>query len=301
MEVDKQIVPVIIPMCNRPEYGMACLESIYSTPHGARIAPIVVNCGSRPKTVKLVQEWIGRHAGLSEDVKSTIQEPRVVHLPVNKGFSNGINAGLLSIEKIEEKSICILHNDTVVFPGWMGHMLSAFQEDDDVGVVVPRTSYANEMSPCDAETRKQFEALKPSNKDRIATEDLNTILTTLYGNDRSAFVAKIAEKNQRPYTFSPEISSFCMLTKGEHFAKYGKFDEDFWLRGYEDKLWFRALERDGYICMIANSAYVHHFGNVTSDGPGFSFPEIMKVNEEKFKAKCLEKDKSMGQTPAQTK
>ena len=28
--------------------------------------------------------------------------------------------------------------------------------------------------------------------------------------------------------------------------------------------------------------FVHHFGNITSDGDGFCFPEIMSQNRERF-------------------
>jgi len=295
MENDHKAIVVIIPIFNRPEYGMLCLESLYSTPHGAEIAPVVVDCGSRPKTVRLIQEWVDRYQTLAEDVKKLIREPRIVHLchSTANSFSRGINAGVRSVDKVEEEFVCFLHSDTVVFPGWLEGMVAAF-EDEDVGVVLPRTNYANEMSPCDVDVRKQFEPIKPSNKDRIATEDINDLLKTLYGEDRLEFAKKIAEKSQLSHAFSPDISSFCMLTKGEYFLKYGRFDEDFFQRGFEDKFWFRAMQRDGLVCMISNRSFVHHFGNITSDGPGFCWPDIAKVNEEKYKLKCLEADRLAG-------
>ena len=78
---------------------------------------------------------------------------------------------------------------------------------------------------------------------------------------------------------------------------YPWFDEDFFLRTYEDKLWFLPMERDGFVCMLANRAFVHHFGNVTSDGPGYNYPEGAKLNEEMFREKVRAMDKKGPPTP----
>jgi hypothetical protein len=69
------------------------------------------------------------------------------------------------------------------------------------------------------------------------------------------------------------------------FINFGNFDEDFWPRTYEDKFWFFKIQREGFCCQGCSYSYVHHFGNITSDGPGFCFPDMAKRNEEKYKEK----------------
>ena len=290
-------VIVIIPVFNRPEYTKVCLDALYSTRHGTAISPIVVNNGSRQKTTKVILDWLQRYEGLSEEIKSVVDVPTIITLESNKGFSTAVNSALRSISNLSDKYVVILHNDTVVFPGWLGKMLPAFEEDDDVAVVSPRTSYANEMSPCDSDLRKEFELVKPPNKDRITPEEIETMISGLYGTDREAFASAYADKAQIEFSYSPEISSFCMLTKGAFFSEYGLFDEDFWPRGYEDKFWWRPLERNGMITMISNKAFVWHAGNITSDGPSFSQPQSMLINKEKYDSKCMEIDKNRGELP----
>lgn len=285
------MIHVIIPVLNRPEYTALCLEAIKTVDHGCDIRPILVDCGCRPKTSKLLLDWAAENPGMS---------PKVVNTTINKGFSFAINAAVASIENLASSFVCILHNDTIPFDGWAGEMRSCFDEyDEDVAVIIPRTCYANEGSPCIPELRDKFQAVKPPNKVPITTEAIKGILAGLYP-DRKKFMDDLKAQVQFKASYAPEISSFCMLTRGKYFIDYGKFDEDFWPRGWEDKFWFRPMERDGYTCMISNKSFVHHFGNITSDGPGFIFPDGMKINEEKYRAKCLELDKKSPSTDRKT-
>lgn len=288
------MIDVIIPFFNRPEYTKTVLDSLYRTDHGVPISPILVDNGSRKKTKDTVFQWKAVYADLPEDIRQKVAEPRIVSLTENKGFSGALNAGISAYESSE--FVVIMHNDCIPFDGWAKEMLDCFTEsDEDVAIVVPRTCYANEHSPCIPDLRKKFEAIKPSNKERVTSEEIEKLISEMYP-DKKALLESLRGTSQLQMTYSPEISSFCMMTRSSHFSKYGKFDEDFWPRGFEDKFWFRAMERDGFVCMISNRAYVHHMGNITSDGPGFSYPDVMKLNDEKFRAKCLEKDKAMGQS-----
>jgi hypothetical protein len=90
-------------------------------------------------------------------------------------------------------------------------------------------------------------------------------------------------KADLPRTFyCSEIASFCMVTRR---ILLDGFDESFFPRGFEDKLWFARLEQEGYRCEVANHAYVHHWGNITSDGPGFAFPDVYQRNEKLYRVK----------------
>lgn len=274
-------IDVIIPVFNRPEYTKLLLDSLYSVNHGVKIAPVIVDNASRKRTKSLITEWMAAYKP-----SEFVAEPRLITCLTNTGFAGALNRAL---EKTSEYVI-IMHNDTLPFNGWAGEMYEGIKDDEDIAVIMPRTNYANEGSPCILEMRKQFETIKPCNKDRIEPQQIEEIIAKLIP-DKEKFMAELAASKLR-ISYSPEISSFCMMVRSSLFKEFGKFDEDFWPRGFEDRFWFRAIERAGYVCMISNRAFVYHNGNTTSDGPGFSFPEIMKINEEKYKAKCLEIDRT---------
>lgn len=285
-------VSVIIPVFNRPEYTEVFLENLNTVKHGCDIRPVIVDNGSRKKTKEVIEKWYAN--GWQDKAK-------IVTLEKNVGFAGAVTAAFTEADL--EEYVCIMHNDCIPFDGWLSEMMNVLMtSDEEVAVVIPRTNYANEGTPCVKELRESFQSLKPGNKDRIDPSELNNILEKAYPRGRNDVLSDLMKGYPMPSSYSIEISSFCMLTKKEFFRKYGNFDADFWPRGYEDKWWFRPLERDGYVCVIANYAYVHHFGNITSDGPGFSFPDNMKINEEKFKQKCLEADRNMtGKKPDMAK
>lgn len=281
------MIDVIVPFMNRPEYTKLLIDAFSSASHGAKIRPVLVDNGSLKRSKDLVRNWIDSYPSLPDSAKDHLAVPKVIELVSNKGFAGALNAAIASGPLSEH--VIIMHNDCVPFDGWAGEMLGCFTEsDEDIGIVIPRTSYANECSPCIMSVRKRFEAIKPCNKDRLTSEEIEAVISSLFP-DKKAFLEELASSQFRT-TYSPEISSFCMMTRSDLFSKYGKFDEDFLYRGFEDKFWFRPMERDGYICMIANRAFVHHNGNTTTDGPGYCFPDIFKANEDRYKAKCLAMD-----------
>jgi hypothetical protein len=168
-------------------------------------------------------------------------------------------------------------------------MLSCLEEsDEEVAVIIPRTNYANEHQMCIPELRQKFIAIKPDNKSRITTDEINKILVRLYGKDLKA--PEVIKNETLKMSYCSDLASFCLLIRPSILRKMPKWDEDFFPRGYEDKFWFLPAERDGHVCMIANRTFVHHFGNITSDGPGFCFPEMIQVNKERYSRKVKELD-----------
>jgi len=259
---------VIIPVFNRPDYTKACLDSLSSTDAGIELKFIIPTNGSRGSTMSLLKEWAG---------------PRlVVDMNRNKGFSGGVNAGL---EFAGDGRVVIMHNDVIVTDGWAAEMNMVMDAEEDAAVVTCRTNYANEQSVCVPEIRKRFESIKPSNKARLDQSEIADVLSKTYPDGLEAEARRVSSEAKTPSQYSVEIASHCMLVREGMFAKYGGFDEDFFPRGFEDKFWFQALEWDGWACFVSNRAYVHHFGNITSDGPGFSFPDAIRINEVKFKEK----------------
>ena len=269
---------VISVVYNRDDYTGVFLDSLYKTKHGTQVRPVIVDNGSRRRTRDVIDSWVE-----SYQPGGDVEEPLVIATGENLGFAGGVNAALDRVDL--GRPLAIMHNDTVPFDGWAGEMLACLEDaDDDVAVVVPMTNYANEHGMCVRDLRDRFEAIKPLNKEKLDRESIDDLLDELYFDGRQAVLDEISGSDPRT-SYSIEVASFCMLVTPEAWSESPRFDQDFFPRGYEDKFWFAPLEGRGWICVIANRAYVHHWGNITSDGPGFCFPVGMERNGELFREK----------------
>lgn len=289
-----ETIDVCVVAYNRPEYTANCLEALYQVPHGARIRPIVVDNGSRNRTRALLASWVESHAALPEGRRAEVERPTLIPLGENKGFAGGVNEALKASQK--GRPFCVLHNDAIPFPGCFGEMQWVLANgDEDVSVVIPRTNYANEGTPCVEELRRRFEPLKPGTKDRLGMEDVRAVVGKCHQSGATEIIGPdgLLQKTYPRCSYSPEIASFCMLVRSGLFDEYGPLDTDFFPRGYEDKYWFQPVERSGGICMLANWSYCFHFGNMSSDGPGFDFSKTMEINREMFEKKVVERDKAL--------
>lgn len=285
-------IDVAIVISNRPEYSMACLESLYAVQHGVKIRPIVVDNGSRNRTRTLIEAWAADLATLSPERQAEIETPLIVTMPNNLGFAAGLNAAIASADPA--RPFMVLHNDALPFTGAIGEMAWALENgDEDAVVVIPRTGYANEGTPCVPEIRKRVEAVKPPTKERLTTDEVRELMSRVYpdGMDEIVGPSGLLQRTLPRTSYSPEVSSFCMLVRPGSFEKYGTFDPEFAPRGYEDKYWFQVVERAGGICLLSNWAYAHHWGNMSSDGPGYCFNDVMKASLEMFNKKCAQRDK----------
>lgn len=284
-------IDLVIPIFNRPDYTEVCLASMVEADHGIAMRPVILDNGSRMPTQKIIAEYAYKWDSKAEFKASVCREQS------NLGFAGALSSYLKSprFERLDRPdAVIFMHNDVVMFNGWAKELVSVYEElvkSDELAVVMPKTNYANESSMCDIEVRKVFEAIKPSNKDRLLPDEISSIIKKTYDGfgGVDAYLEK-ASKSDPSCSYCPEISSFCMMIKADLFGKYGHFDADFFPRGYEDKFWFLKPERDGMCCYVANRSYVHHFGNITSDGPGFCQPDIMKLNAARYKDKVRKAD-----------
>lgn len=289
------MLSVIVPIFNRPEYSQVCLESLYKTDSGCTIIPIVIDNGSRNKTRKMIDNWLNDYDQLTEEAKNYVHRPIVRRFEKNQGFAAAINEGIREVAVCLSQSddpVTILHNDTIPFPGWAKEMKEClYGEDEEVIAIVPRTNYANENGICLEEVRKRFLEVKPNNKERVGKKDILSIVDELYPNGKDDFLINFWSEDEPRTSYLADISSFCIMIKRSVVNDNPTWDEDFFPRGYEDKFWFLPLERAGFVCTTCNRAYVHHFGNITSDGPGFCFHDVFVANRERFERKIRQLDK----------
>src|SRR5262249_28793170 len=67
--------------------------------------------------------------------------------------------------------------------------------------------------------------------------------------------------------------------------KIGLLDEQFGIGCFEDDDYCRRALAAGYRAVIARDAFVHHFGGRTFIASGVDFQELMRKNEQLFRAK----------------
>ena len=279
---------LIIPVFNRLEYTQVCLESLLSVDHGVlKLRPIIVDNGSRQRTRQFLEQWVQRSKS------SRLDQALLITMPTNVGYAAAVNEAIKASP--EGEYVFLMHNDCVPFDGWADELIWCLNEHakDDAIAAVPRTSYANETGICVLDLRKAFEAIKPPNKDAIRVEDIRLMLERLYP-DKGKVLGELKVASRTSYM--PEISSFCMAVQKPLLVRH-PFDEEFWPRFFEDKYWFLEYERQGCVCMASNWSYVHHFGNITTDGPGFCMIDLFIANQEKFKNKV----KIMNEKPSHGK
>lgn len=271
-------VSIVIPVFNQPALTKSCLAAIKESTDRDQYELIVVDNASIASTKKFLEEQRDNN--------------EVDHLIVNEknlGCAAALNQG---IQAFTTDYLIFLHNDCIVSKQWLQQILKLEEEfEEEMAVLLPMTNYANEQTPIiDKEIRKKWEGsegiqgIKPPTKGvKLNQEVIETQMNRLYEKNLNDFAEQI--DTSYPLQYSPEISSYCQFFFRHALEDIGPFSDDFIYRGYEDKEWFSRAQKKGYECWLVKNSYVHHYGNMTSDGPGFEFPKLMQHNKQIFDEK----------------
>ncbi len=215
---------------------------------------------------KLEERGVARHVVLNED---------------NVGYASGCNQG---IRMAAGQWLVFLHTDCLVTAGWMDRLLGHtrhVQGGFRIGAIVPMTNYANEAFPIhDTDLRDKFIEFKLPNKSSPTEDEIDAVIRHTYPSGLDAYAESIRWRT--PLVYSTDISSFCTAFSRDVFDECGFFDESYPYRGYEDKDMHMRMRDRGFEVWSARDCFVHHFGNITSDGDGFCFPDVMCNNKERF-------------------
>jgi GT2 family glycosyltransferase/glycosyltransferase involved in cell wall biosynthesis len=113
------LVSIIIPVHNRIDLTVPCLDSIYRCAVGNLATElIVIDDASTDGTAECIREQY-------PDVK-LIQNAR------RQSFGANMNA---AAKLAKGRHLCLLNNDTIVLPNWLGLMVEAAENDPTIGVV----------------------------------------------------------------------------------------------------------------------------------------------------------------------
>jgi GT2 family glycosyltransferase len=264
----------------QPEYTALCLERIVQSTlfKQNKLKLIIVLNGALQEVIEVVRDF------------EKSNPVTVIQNPQNIGYAQACNQIL---QQTTTKYVCFVHNDVVVSSKTFEQMVFHAETTGPEAVAFfPLTNYANEHLCCVKEIREAFSFVKPPNKLLITKKQLLDSFKHLYG-DLEDFADDLAVQNAKdPLYLCTEIASYCCMFKKTELRKIGAFCSDFVLRGYEDKELLLRLHEARYQTVLCRTAFVHHHGNLTTDGEGFSYPQLI-ASQEKIYLRVFEHTKTI--------
>jgi GT2 family glycosyltransferase len=228
-------VSIVIPVHNNVKYTKRCIDSIRRTTKPDLYELVIVDNGSDEETKKFL---------LTLDAVVITNE-------TNKGFAKAINDGFT---QCSGSYYFILNNDTVVYPGWLERMVTAF--DDTTGAVGPLSNYV---------MGKQRVVI---GRKEAAPEQIHNI---------------VSAQNKGQTSEAEFLIGFALMISRTAVEKVGLLDERFFA-GSDDLDYSLRLRRAGYKLKIAEDVFVYHAGHRTSHNLlGKSDEFFEQANAEFFK------------------
>lgn len=207
----KPICEIIIPVWNLWQRTKRCLDSIVQNT-ACPFRLILVDNASDRATAEFLTDF-QRRTSLA----------RLIRNEENLGNIKAVNQGI----KISEADyVCILDNDTVVFPGWLEKMIEAAGSRQEIGIVNPASNSLG--------YRKSW---------YLSWE---------------AYAKEIAEREKGRVVEMATAMGFCMLVKRSVIGRIGGWCEDYGMGYYEDRDYSRRAAEAGFICAQARDAFVYH-------------------------------------------
>lgn len=270
-------VPIILVFYNQGNWTSICID--------------MVRKNTLPKEYKLIVIDNGSNKKISENIKKKIKQNEIFHRfeePVTMSFL--YNYAVKQYTDENDKYFVILHNDVFVTKGWITNMVGLAdkinKKGEQISVIYPRTNYSTEGTPTsyDDSILKKFIKIKVSSKKFISESDISLGLKQLYRGKGGLekYAAKINKENLNKYAVCEEGSLFCTFFNRSDFINQNGFDESFINYGSEIKLYIECLSIDGYFPIMALDVFVHHQGNITTDGPGSDFKEGFESSHMNF-------------------
>lgn len=264
-----EAVTVVLAVFNQSGYTKVCLDAVF------RHSP--------PETAVVV--WDNGSTESVRQLCSCYPKDRLVYSrsDANVGVPEAYNRCLRTLVRTDK--VCFLHNDVVVTPEWLARLAAHMDGQRSGSVICPRTNYCDKNSfVCDAAAQERACRFKPPNKGaRITEEVVKVVLKSTFGDEGlDGFSRRVSAQASGTARSAAELGDFCFLTRAETILAVGGFDERFRLHtGWDLELRDR-LERSGYGIRMADDVFVHHHGNLTSDGPGFDYRRILEHNRSVY-------------------
>lgn len=163
----------------------------------------------------------------------------VVHTGKNLGFAGGVNAGLAYCEG----HALLLNSDTILPRDWLQPLLAVLERDDTAGLVGPRSNCVSGLQEIAA----------------LTLDSMNAINT---------FADKLRQEQAGIATPVERLVGFCLLIRDRCLTDIGFFDEQYGIGNFEDDDYCMRARRAGYSLLMAEDAFVFHYGSRTFQAMG---------------------------------
>ena len=265
-------VSIIIPVFNKIEYTIKCLESIYlNTPDQLNFEVIVVDNASTDDT----REFLNAQQKIYKNLKVIVNNE-------NLGFAKANN---LAASQALGPNLVFLNNDTEVQNGWLEALLKVQENDDKVGAVGSKLLYPDR-------TIQHAGVIIIDNKEH----EYPLVASNVFTNEP----ADLPQANEmRTYQ---ALTAACLLVKKQTFFQAGGFDDGFW-NGYEDVDLCLKLGELGYKLIYQPESVVIHHESKSGQERFSKVNENIKLLNEKWKNKVeadffVDENKNLIQTKA---
>ncbi len=191
---------------------------------------------------------------------SGLQNVRLIRNDRNLGCSAGWNQG---IKAAQGNYVIVCNNDIVVTPGWLRALITALEEDDRLGMAVPVSNI--QVMHFDAQYPEEAVYLRKRHNAGPTWELMDVSYSGFY-NFARAFTQKYGKRRLSHPSFE------CVALRRSVIDDVGLFDEGFGLAFMEDVDYVQRilLNHRHNLAVSCGSAYIHHFGNVTTSKVGGS-------------------------------
>ena len=246
--LDAPKVSVVILSYGDPNLTLNALHSLVSDGGNyINMEIIIVDNGSSEIHINLLRAEVAKHKCV-----------QIIENGANFGFSKGNNIG---IKASTGEYVMLLNNDTYVSPGAIASMVKHLQRSPEIGVVGPLTNNIGNEA-------KIF--VNYSNMEEM--KELAFSLTTGYRGRFSTI-------GMNAY--------FSAMFRKKDFNKFGLLCEGYGVGMFEDDDHCAMIKSKGYICALAEDAFVHHhlsatFSTIEEDKRKAVFNKNKKLFEKRW-------------------
>jgi GT2 family glycosyltransferase len=213
------LVSILMVSHNNPAVTRLCLDSVATWTEYPRYEVVVVDNGSGADTVRLLAEAASQWPQLT-----------LVTNPDNRGFAAACNQAAAAARG---DVLCFLNNDTVVTPGWLSVLVSALEQDPELGLVGPVSNAV-------------------ANEARVAADYASL-------GDMLDWAEKQVWTHDGRWFRIPMLALFCTAMRRQVWQQVGGLDEAFGLGMFEDDDYSRRLRQAGYHLACRRDSFVHHW------------------------------------------
>ena len=242
------LVTIVILGYGDPELTKGAVYSLFeSGPSYPNMEVLVVDNGSSPEALNGLKKYIREFPNVT-----------LIENGENLGFAKGNNVGL---EAATGEYVMLLNNDTFVAPGAVYAMVRHLARNPAIGAVGPLTnSIGNEA--------KLF----------VEYEDM----------DQMRLVSRSATTGYRDAcTRISVVAYFAVMFRRHDMKEFGLLSEDYGRGMFEDDDHCAVIKSKGYICALAEDAFVHHhhaasFSKIDADAHNELFENNKALFENKW-------------------